>query len=163
MYRMTEEDFAAHNKRILKQAEDMNKPKRTTRIETPTFGYEYKSEHDIQVTFIKFLALLELKEPCLKLGFAVPNGGMRHAAVAGKLKAEGVKSGVPDWHLPVARKMWKGLWIEFKFNKGKLSDNQVEYIAMLRAEGHHVEVCYSAEEALAQVMRYLDIDHKFIL
>jgi hypothetical protein len=29
--------------------------------------------------------------------FSVPNGGHRHPAVAAKMKATGVSSGVPDW------------------------------------------------------------------
>lgn len=34
---------------------------------------------------------------------AIPNGGERHGAVAGKMKAEGVKSGIYDLFLPVPR------------------------------------------------------------
>lgn len=118
----------------------------------------HKSEHDVQVCFVKWVndAALYLDKTLL-LGFAIPNGGAINIVVAKKLKAEGVVSGVPDWHLPVARKIWKGLWIEFKHGKNKLSENQIAYIAMLRKEGHLVEVCYTAQEAIEFVCRYLDI------
>jgi hypothetical protein len=39
----------------------------------------------------------------LSLMFAIPNGGLRHKAEANKLKSEGVKAGVPDIMLPIAR------------------------------------------------------------
>jgi len=35
--------------------------------------------------------------------FAIPNGGHRNVVVAGKLKAEGVRAGVPDLCFPEAR------------------------------------------------------------
>ncbi len=116
----------------------------------------HKSEHDVQTCFVKWVNDAKVYQfPELALGFAIPNGGARHIGVAKKLKAEGVVSGVPDWHLPVARKIWKGLWLEFKHGKNKLSENQVAYIAMLRKEGHLVEVCYTANEAVSFVERYL--------
>ena len=46
--------------------------------------------------------------------------------VASKLKAEGVLSGVPDLHIPIAKKGYNGLYIELNKNgkAGKVSDNQ---------------------------------------
>ena len=42
-----------------------------------------------------------------KLIYHVPNGGHRHKLVASKLKEQGVKAGVPDLVLPMARgKRW---------------------------------------------------------
>lgn len=41
----------------------------------------------------------------LSLMFAIPNGGLRHKATAGNLKAEGVKAGVPDIMLPVPQRI----------------------------------------------------------
>ena len=35
--------------------------------------------------------------------FRIPNGGSRHPAEAARLKAQGVKAGVPDLCIPVAR------------------------------------------------------------
>ena len=39
--------------------------------------------------------------PELKLMYHIPNGGKRNITTARRLKAEGVKAGVPDIHLPV--------------------------------------------------------------
>ena len=54
------------------------------------------SEHDEQVLIFKWARLSEGRWPELALLFAIPNGGHRHKAVAAKLKAEGVRAGVPD-------------------------------------------------------------------
>lgn len=43
---------------------------------------------------------------------AVPNGGARHRAEGGKLKAQGVRAGVPDLFLAVPRAGSCGLWID---------------------------------------------------
>lgn len=157
MFKMTEEQLAAHNKKmseskVLKPVSQLSAP-----VEIPKLNIVYKDEHHMQTVFVRYVNLLSMKCPALKLGFAVPNGGMRHMSVAKKLKAEGVKSGVPDWHLPVARKIYKGFWLEFKHGKNKPTENQIEFIAMLRKEGHFVEICYSADEALGLLMRYMDL------
>lgn len=116
------------------------------------------SEHDVQVSFVEWCAWNEKKYPALKLAFAIPNGGKRHVSVAMKLKQEGVRSGVPDWCLPVPMGGYSGLWIEFKFGKNTLSDNQKEYIALLEKNGHCCDVCYSVGEAIRTVQEYLNIE-----
>jgi len=118
----------------------------------------HNNEHEVQVSFIKWVEdAAKYLYPSLMLGYAIPNGGQRNIIVAKKLKEEGVVSGVPDWHLPIARKIWIGLWIEFKHGKNKLSENQKSYITLLREEGHLVEVCYTSAEAIKLVERYLEI------
>ncbi|MBC3486703.1 VRR-NUC domain-containing protein [Pseudomonas sp. SWRI50] len=58
---------------------------------------------------------LQLRYPqAYKLIYHVPNGGHRIKAVAAKLKGQGVKAGVPDLVLPMARGGYFGLYIEFK-------------------------------------------------
>ena len=112
-------------------------------------------EHDIQAAFVTWCRLNEKLLPALKLAFAVPNGGHRHVATAARLKAEGVRAGVPDWCLPVARGPYIGLWIEMKSGKNKPSDAQVEYIAMLRDARHQVFVCNDWLDAANFVKMYL--------
>jgi hypothetical protein len=50
-----------------------------------------RSEHDQQVALFTWANQNLDRYPVLRWMFAVPNGGHRHPAVAGKLKAEGVK------------------------------------------------------------------------
>ena len=110
-----------------------------------------ETEHNIQVACATWM---HAQYPnCL--GYAIPNGGKRNAAVAAKLKAEGVVSGMPDIHIPVARKGFIGLWIEMKAGKNKQTKNQMAIMDMLRNEGHKYEVCYSFEEFQKVVNGYL--------
>ena len=88
--------------------------------------------------------------------FAIPNGGDRHPAVAAKLKAEGVKAGVPDLFLPIPRGAHHGLFVEMKRQRGgKLSDDQKDWIIKLQAQGYEVKVCAGFEAAKAAIEEYL--------
>lgn len=113
------------------------------------------SEHQLQCNFFEWSALQACKYPDLAKMFAIPNGGMRNAVVAAKLKREGVKAGVPDVCLPVARGGFIGLWIEFKVGKNKCTPAQVDRIAQLLEDGHNVAVCYTLEDGIAAVTGYL--------
>lgn len=95
--------------------------------------------------------------PELAMLYHVPNGGLRDKATAGRLKAAGVRAGVPDLHLPVARHGYHGLWIEMKRadRSNHPSPDQEWWIERLRAEGHHVVVAYGSEEAIAAIEEYL--------
>jgi len=99
---------------------------------------------------------------------AIPNGGARHPAVGRKLKAEGVRAGVPDLFLAkplvmvhqsaVSRHLETtahGLWIEMKRRPNKPTPEQEAVILYLRQRGYHVCVCYSADEAIKTIKAYL--------
>ncbi|MBU0991826.1 MAG: VRR-NUC domain-containing protein, partial [Proteobacteria bacterium] len=79
---------------------------------------ENLSEHMEQVLLVNMALKHEKEIPELKLLYAIPNGGQRHKAIAQKLKMEGVKKGVPDLCLPVAKKPYNGLYIEMKRRTG---------------------------------------------
>ena len=89
--------------------------------------------------------------------FSVPNGGHRHPAVAAKLKATGVSSGVPDLFVPA----W-GLWVEMKRTKGgAVSAEQKDWIKYLEEVGYCVKVCKGAEAAKGQIQAFFN-EGKFI-
>ena len=90
--------------------------------------------------------------------FAIPNGGQRNIIVATRLKAEGVKSGVPDIFLPVARGGAHGLFIELKTEKGKPSVNQREWVGDLGLNGYAAVFCYGWEHAKDTILEYLKGD-----
>ena len=98
--------------------------------------------------------------PELSRLYAIPNGGRRDKAEAAHLKRQGVKSGVPDLHLPVARGNYHGLYIEMKVGKNKPTKNQKEWINALKASGYAVEVCYSAAAARQVIIAYLQLREK---
>ena len=96
------------------------------------------------------------KYPELRLMYHIPNGGARSKATAGRLKAEGVKAGVPDFCLPVSRDGYHGLYIELKRERGgKISQAQDKWIEALRAQGYQVAVCRGWESAKQEIEKYL--------
>ncbi len=112
-------------------------------------------EHREQSAFIEWVDFAARKRPELSLLYAIPNGGHRKPATAARLKAEGVRPGVPDLHLPLARRNHAGLWIEFKSATGKLSKAQKERVRMLRDEGHMVILARKWDVAKAVVEWYI--------
>ena len=89
--------------------------------------------------------------------YHVPNGGYRSKKTAMMLKGEGVKSGVPDIVLPVARGGYHGLYIELKVGKNKPTDNQKKFMAALNDQDYLAIVCWGFEEARAAITEYLKI------
>ena len=113
------------------------------------------NEHQHQVALFKWANMQASAMPELALMFAIPNGGQRNIIVATRLKAEGVKSGVPDIFLPVARGGAHGLFIELKTPKGKPSGNQREWIGDLALQGYAAGFCYGWEDAKDTILEYL--------
>ncbi len=132
----------------LRNAGDLGAPAEETLAAVP-------SEHDEQCALFAWAAANEAAHPELKLLFAVPNGGFRHASTAAMLKASGTKAGVPDCCLPVARGRFHSLWIELKRKPNKPTAAQQEWIADLRYYGAQAIVCYGAQEAQQAIMAYL--------
>lgn len=112
-------------------------------------------EHHDQVALFRWAGYQAKARPELALMFAIPNGGLRSKATAGKLKAEGVKAGVPDICLPVARGEYHALWIEMKAGRNKPTPPQVQWHMRLSQQGYRVAVCYSWEAARDVIEEYL--------
>lgn len=98
-------------------------------------------------------------QPELSLLFHIPNGGKRDARSAHYLKLQGVKAGVPDLLLPVARGKWHGLFIELKHGVNKPSKNQEAWIENLKQQGYAVVVCYDWEKAAELLKVYIGGQH----
>lgn len=122
------------------------------------------SEHQHQAALIKWAALAEKKLPELRLLFAVPNGGQRSKATAGRLKAEGVKAGVPDLALPVPRGGCAACFIELKAPKdgikpaGRLTPDQRAWLDALNAAGNSAHCCWGWEAARDVLLAYLALE-----
>lgn len=95
--------------------------------------------------------------PDLKMLYAIPNGGSRHPAEAANLKRQGVKAGVPDLFLSVARGGYHGLYIEMKRRGEKPRSEQVDWLTALTEQGYYTTVCYGADMAIATLTRYLSM------
>ncbi|MBN2251059.1 MAG: VRR-NUC domain-containing protein [Candidatus Altiarchaeota archaeon] len=109
-------------------------------------------EHDEQVKVFQWASYY----PALRYMYAVPNGGERNIKVAKRLKDEGVKSGVPDLCLPIARNGHHGLYIEMKRLRGSsTSADQKEYHEYLIGQGYAVKVCKGHEAAINTIKEYM--------
>ena len=99
--------------------------------------------------------------PELNLMFHIPNGGKRSKAEAGRFRAEGVKSGVPDICLPVARCGYHGLFIELKRQHGNTTTkNQNTWLADLREQGYATAVAYGWQQAAKIITDYMEGEYE---
>lgn len=178
--RITEQQYFEllnRKKRFKKRVEDLTEKKSTEGLtvkstdnlseksaEKPVSRVEKKnkslgsvliSEHEEQANLIGWCRLNEYRLPGLELIFAIPNGGHRIKIIAKRMKAEGVKAGVLDLCLPVARRGFHGLFIEMKTAQGRPSKAQKWWMERLKAEGYHVEVCKGFDEGRKVLEWYL--------
>lgn len=115
------------------------------------------SEHAEQVAIFEWANLNMAKYPQLENLFAIPNGGQRSRVTGAMLKAEGVKSGVPDLCLPAPSGNYHGLFMELKRRDGgKVSPAQADWIKRLNQAGYLAIVAFGAKEAIQIIKDYLD-------
>lgn len=90
----------------------------------------------------------------------VPNGGFRNVVTGKRLKAQGVKPGVPDVLIfdPVKHvegKSYVGIAIELKRQKGgQLSMHQKNWLNYLRQCGWYTVVCKGADQAIDLLLNF---------
>lgn len=114
------------------------------------------SEHTEQAALFSWADLQMGRWPELRMMYAVPNGGHRHKATAAKLKAEGVRAGVPDICLPVARHGYHGLYIEMKYGRNTPTEEQTAWLDALSEQGYLAVVCWGYDEAKRAIEEYLE-------
>jgi hypothetical protein len=108
------------------------------------------TERVIQVAIAQYL---DMRRICW---WAIPNGGNRNIITATKLKAEGVKSGVPD--IAIVHE-GQAFFLEVKkpktdTPKGRLSDNQKTMIKRIEKAGGEVSVVYSVADVINQLIKW---------
>lgn len=94
-------------------------------------------EYELQCACFEYIRLLEkTKFPELALAFHPENEGKRTKAQQGRALRAGLKAGVPDICIPVARGKYHGLYIELKHGRGRLTKSQQEYGGNLVLQGN---------------------------
>lgn len=111
-----------------------------------------QEERDLQVRCVAWLINRNI------LRYKIHNEGKRHPHQAREIKAQGLLSGAPDLCIPKMRKSYGGLYIEFKSQSGKLTDNQVWVHDELRKEGYRVEVIKNWEQFMDLIKNYFSED-----
>jgi len=113
------------------------------------------TEHQEQASLFREAAIRAKADPRWSMMFAIPNGGKRSIGVAVKMKAEGVKRGVPDIFLPVPVGQWCGMFLEMKVRQGgQVSKEQRAFMADLDAR-YRVAIAHGAEHASKLIESYL--------
>ena len=74
------------------------------------------NEHDEQCTVVKYLESIGC------ICYAIPNAGKRSPSAAAWYRAEGMRKGVPDLCVPMARGGYHSLYIEMKRSDGTAND-----------------------------------------
>lgn len=138
----------------------------TVRRRAPTANIEEQHQAAL-INWATFAPMPELcnVEPGSKVAdylFAIPNGGGRSKAEAGRLKAQGVKAGVWDLMFPVPVHGLPGLWIEMKRpespgrEKGRVSKEQIDWGRKMTRAGYATVVCWDWESARRAIEAYLE-------
>ncbi len=123
------------------------KPKPTKKANTtPT-------EKQEQLMLMKLVAMHPLLNELL---IHIPNEGKRESHQGRTLVNMGLKAGVSDLFLPVARGSYHGLWIELKRTQGgKVSELQQQWIDKMHRQGYAAKVAYGCDEAWNMLTKYL--------
>ena len=114
-------------------------------------------ENQHQAAVIKWSLCVRGKYPELKLLYHVPNERKCSAVEGANLKRAGVKRGVPDLCLPVARGKYHGLYMEMKDETGKESSEQAWWREELTAQGYFSTTCHGWEPAVKVIEWYLGL------
>lgn len=115
------------------------------------------TEHDLQCAVIAECDRRAILRPEYGLILHIPNGEYRTKATAGRLKAMGVRAGILDFLLPIARHGYHSLWIETKITPNKPTAAQLEWIRRLQMEGHRCRVIWdSFDEVMAELEWYIE-------
>lgn len=149
---------------VQRSLEEQGKSKPKKEIPVPKGQYPRKfvpqspipSEDEEQVKVVVWLSKHN------KLFYAVPNGGKRGQREAIRLKAGGVRPGVPDLCVPMPSPdgRYHGLYIEMKrIKKSTTSEYQEYWIEQLTAMGYKALICKGAAEAIAVCKEYFGMEN----
>ena len=116
-----------------------------------------ETRHQINVIKWSQQPSIRSRWPELKLLYHIPNetdGGASRVAID---KVMGVRKGVPDLCLPVARGKYHGLYIELKNETGKTSMEQDWWGEQLLGQDYFWEVCHGWQSAVRVLEWYLEL------
>jgi hypothetical protein len=113
-------------------------------------------EEQLHLACFEWILLNQARYPILRWLIHVPNGGKRPRGEAGKMKAMGVRKGVLDFLLPFQHNGYAGLLIELKSGNNDLTPEQIEWKEQGDKEGYLTAVCWSLEEFIKAVLKFVD-------
>ncbi|MBP3647229.1 MAG: VRR-NUC domain-containing protein [Clostridia bacterium] len=122
----------------------------------PTEDFPIPSESTEQQHLFQWARMMSGAHPELALMYKITNEGRRSRVNGARMVAEGMKKGVPDICLPVARGGHHGLYIELKRERNsRVTKEQLEWIEALMDQGYAAAVCRGCDEAIRLITDYL--------
>jgi hypothetical protein len=130
-------------------------------------------ESNSQIQLLRWFRLQYPDLADLLVGY--PAGNKMNLLTAVRMKAMGLRPGMPDLQLLIPKIYYKtlapsgmyfikettfcpGMFIEMKSERGKLSKLQKEFHNKLRTLHYTIVTCYSFEEAKCEIQKYLKPD-----
>jgi len=111
------------------------------------------SEREIQKTVVQYLRL-KYPKVFFTISPIVKYSNARQGAIQ---KAMGYTSGTPDIMIFKPNPYYYSLFIELKSEKGKISQNQKEFINYLNSNGYCAIICYSIDMATRLIDWYMNL------
>lgn len=115
-------------------------------------------EADLQKAIVRWADTLIPKIPEFRWLHAVPNGGKRNSFEAQGLKDQGVKAGILDLSLDVARGGYHGLKAELKRPGGNClppTPEQLEYMIFCEQQGYFCFISNDFDHIKETLLRYI--------
>lgn len=124
------------------------------------------SEHQIQAAIVERVNLIFLDHifgsPEIKrkvcLGdylIKIPNEGKRSWLQGKKMKKEGMKAGASDLFLSFPTIRHHGFWLEIKKKGKEPTDEQLEFLAAMRAVGYRADWTDDVDEGVIMLKNYV--------
>ena len=120
------------------------------------------SEHSEQAMVIEWAQRHEGKYPELRWlhsslnGIFIPGPRQIVYRIISHMKQEGMKKGVSDLCLPVARHGYHGLYLELKRDESsKIQPEQLKFLDFLAAQGYYGQICIGYKDTTETLEWYL--------
>lgn len=120
-------------------------------------------EGNIQKEVFDWIRLNEEEYPVLKVVFHTPNSFFGTGfGIIMWLKQLGMRKGVYDIIIPVAKNGYSSMWIEIKKGKGKLTPEQLMFKDLITQYSNYptkFEVFYDSESCIQCIKEYLGVQN----
>ena len=116
-----------------------------------------KSETTEQINLMEWIRREAEHDKRLKWVFHPENERKCSVSEGERRKLMGVTSGVSDLVIPYPCGAHHGLYIELKYDKGRVSAEQEEFLSEMMTRGYYGCVCYSKEAAQEVIQEYLKL------
>lgn len=148
-------DPGLKRKKMKEQKNNTLKKRAPKKIYTPNTSPLEEVE---QAELFEWIRANQVKHPELRWVYGSLAGIRLSPPLALKAKKQGNRKGICDICIPCARRGYHGAYIELKRQAGgKLSPEQVEFMAFLESEGYYKSVAKGAAHAKEIIKFYLGI------